>query len=56
MNELIDNKEIKYCSPILSLKTFQIIGRYNFNNINYNIKYLIDKFNKYKDKIKTKLI
>ena len=28
MNELLDNKEI--CNPILSLKTFKIIGIYNY--------------------------
>ena len=44
MNELIDNKEI--CNPILSLKTFKIIVIYN-----YNIKYLIDKFNNKKMKL-----
>jgi len=44
MNELIDNKEISI--PILSLKTFKIIGISN-----YSIKYLIDKFNNYKNEI-----
>ena len=48
MNELIDNKKI---CPILSLKTFKIIGINNYKNINNNIKYLIDKFNNYKDEI-----
>ena len=49
MNEMIDNKEAY--NPILSLKEFKIIGIYNYKNINYNIKYLIDKFNNYKDEI-----
>ena len=43
MNEMIDNKEAY--NPILSLKEFKIIGIYNYKNINYSIKYLIDKFN-----------
>ena len=49
MNESIDNEEI--CSPILSLKTFKLIGIYNYKNKDYNIKYLIDKYNEYKDEI-----
>jgi len=44
MNELLDNKEI--CNPILSLKTFKIIGIYN-----YSFKDLIDKLNNYKNEI-----
>ena len=48
MNEMINNKEI---CPILSLKEFKIIGIYNYKNINNSIKYLIDKFNNYKDEI-----
>ena len=51
INELIDNKEIKYYNPILSLKTFKIIGIYNYQNKNYNIQNLIDKFNEYKNEI-----
>jgi len=47
-NEIIDNKEI---CPILSLKEFKIIGIYNYKNINNSIKYIIDKFNNYKDEI-----
>ena len=44
--DIIDeNKEI--CNPILSLKTFKLIGIYNYKNM----KYLIDKFNNYKNEI-----
>ena len=62
MNKIIDNKKIyHYCntgegssgSPILSLKTFKIIGIHygGDKNIKFNygtfIKYAIDEFNKY---------
>ena len=55
IDDKIDNKKIKNGSIILSLETFKIIGIYFGNlknyNINYNIKYLIDKLNKYKNEI-----
>ena len=59
INDIIENKEISYCSPIVSLKTLKIIGIYyedisKNNNINYSlfIKDLIDEFNNYKNEIK----
>ena len=55
INDILDNKKIKYGSPILSLEAFKVIGIYfdnsKNNNINFSIfiKNLIDDFNKYKN-------
>ena len=57
LNDLIGNKEIKSVIPILSLKTFKVIGIYNDipqkNNINFCtlMKYVIDEFSNYKNEI-----
>ena len=45
INDLIDNKKIKFGSPILSLKTFKVIG-IHYGNSHKFIKYAIEEFNK----------
>ena len=62
INYLMNNKKIEYGCPILSLKTFKIIGIYNGNcqnnikNHSMFIKYLIDKFNECKNKNELNII